>query len=288
MAKKCDKSQSWLATFADLMSLLMAIFVLLFSMSTLDADKYEAIVKSLTKTLGHGQDLTQTQVEYFKKVKEEQESNLEKKGETTLDDLKPLYESLIDTYSDSNETAQENNIDVTIEPEEKQIKISFPERISFPSGRATLKPDFVVELRKLRVHIGQNDQVKAVGHSDKRPVTGGRFRSNWELSSARAAAVIEQLIDDQVARPEQCQVVGVGPTEPLVDEDTPQAYTKNRRVEIIIRPAPKITLEEQVLGVRPSKSTLEKASESFAPPTGEEAPKESETDSENQPPPFTD
>ncbi|MDR9499848.1 MAG: hypothetical protein RI556_11790, partial [Hydrogenovibrio sp.] len=60
---------------------------------------------------------------------------------------------------------------------------------------------------------------------------------------------------------------------------TPQAYTKNRRVEIIIRPAPKITLEEQVLGVRPSKSALEQASESFGPQTEKAPPESPEVDS---------
>ena len=250
--KKCGDSQGWLATFADLMSLLMAIFVLLFSMSTLDADKYEAIVKSLTQTLGHGRDLTQTQVEYFKRVKEEKRASMDKQGETTLDQLKPLYESLVDTYSVKNQDASDdkNDIDVMLDSEKKLIKVTFPERISFPSGRANLKPAFIVELRKLRQHIEPTDQVKAVGHTDERPVVGGRFRSNWELSSARASAVIEQIISEDIAKPRQCQAVGVGPTQPLLDEAHAVAYAKNRRVEILIKPQPKVSLEEQVLGVK--------------------------------------
>ena len=233
MAKKAEDCPAWLATFADLMSLLMAVFVLLFAMSTLDANKYESIVKSLTMTLGHGSDLTQTQVEYFKKVKEEQNSDAEHQGETTIEQLKPLYESLIETYSNAN---QDSEIEVTLDEERKQIKVTFPESISFAPGRANLKKSVVYQLRKLKVHITENILVKAVGHTDKRPVSGGRFTSNWELSSARAAAVVEQMVKDRVVSPQQVEVIGVADSQPILDEESQEAYAKNRRVEILLIP----------------------------------------------------
>ncbi|MDG4813376.1 flagellar motor protein MotB [Hydrogenovibrio sp. 3SP14C1] len=246
MVKKSDDCPTWLATFADLMSLLMAVFVLLFAMSTLDAKKYEGIVESLTNTLGHGSGLNQVQLEYFKKTerinpipseqaKPELSSNLNQNSDSKPlpEKLKPLYESIAKTYERSQ---HDSNIEVTIDEDRQQVKVSFPERISFPTGEADLKPGFAAQLQKLKKHIDNTLLVKAIGHTDKRPISSGRFKSNWELSSARAAAVIQQLIDDRIITPDQAQVIGVADTHPVDDRDTEAAYALNRRVEIILIP----------------------------------------------------
>uniref|UniRef100_Q31FF8 OmpA/MotB family protein n=1 Tax=Hydrogenovibrio crunogenus (strain DSM 25203 / XCL-2) TaxID=317025 RepID=Q31FF8_HYDCU len=234
MSKKSDDCPTWLATFADLMSLLMAVFVLLFAMSTLDAKKYEGIVESLTNTLGHGAGMSQVQLEYFKKTEQinpipMQSSKIEARPEK----LKPLYESIAKTYEKSQ---QESNIEVTIDEERQQVKVSFPERISFPTGEADLKPGFSVQLRKLKNLIDNTILVKAIGHTDKRPISSDRFRSNWELSSARAAAVIQQLIDDKIITPDQAEVIGVADTHPVDEQENDAAYALNRRVEVVLIP----------------------------------------------------
>lgn len=234
MSKKSDDCPTWLATFADLMSLLMAVFVLLFAMSTLDAKKYEGIVESLTNTLGHGAGMNQVQLEYFKKTEQINPiPTSSSKPEPSPEKLKPLYESIAKTYEKSQ---QESNIEVTIDEDRQQVKVSFPERISFPTGEADLKPGFSVQLRKLKNLIDNTILVKAIGHTDKRPISSDRFRSNWELSSARAAAVIQQLIDDQIITPDQAEVIGVADTHPVDERETDAAYALNRRVEIVLIP----------------------------------------------------
>lgn len=248
MSAKSDDCPPWLATFADLMSLLMAVFVLLFAMSTLDAKKYEAVVKSLTFTLGHGSDLSQTQVEYFKED-ELNQMQLEKKGETVIEDLKPLFESVVDTYAISN---QDSDIQVTLDKERKEIKVTFAESISFLSGEAKLMPGFATELKRLQPYIDRNTKVKAIGHTDKRPVSGGRFSSNWDLSSARAAAVIELLVTEGVALPQQVEVIGVADSRPIDPADTLEAYQKNRRVEIILVPNKASETEIERLSLEPN------------------------------------
>lgn len=234
MGKKSDDCPTWLATFADLMSLLMAVFVLLFAMSTLDAKKYEGIVESLTNALGHGAGLNKIQLEYFKQTEQiEPIPTQQPKSTVTPEKLQPLYERIAKTYEKSQ---QENNIEVTIDEDRQQVKVSFPERISFPTGEADLKPGFSVQLRKLKHHIDNTILVKAIGHTDKRPISSGRFKSNWELSSARAAAVIQQLIDDEIITPDQAEVIGVADTHPVDERDNEAAYALNRRVEIILIP----------------------------------------------------
>ncbi|BBN60168.1 flagellar motor protein MotB [Hydrogenovibrio marinus] len=239
MAKKTKPCPEWMATFADLMSLLMAVFVLLFSMSTIDAKKYESLVESLTNALGFGVGLSPSQVEYFNATKDEAKktSIVNKPQQQVIDELHPLYESLIKTYALGRHTdSPEKKIDVSMDLQKRQIKVLLPETISFSPGRADLKTESFAELDKLRPYITNKATVKVIGHTDKRAVTGGRFRSNWELSSARAAAVVEKLIEDKIVMPKQVEAIGVADTQPISNEETEAGFAKNRRVEIVIIP----------------------------------------------------
>ena len=221
----------WLATFADMVTLLLAFFILLFTVAETDHSRYEQIVRSLTMALTHSPELSVVQQTYFQPVNP---SLIEMDPQATpAQSLLELYEMLNKTFA--NEQAL-NQAHVEYNSEVEQIKIIFPEVIAFDLGSADLKPRFVTILRKFSHLLQGNINVKVVGHSDKLPIIGGRFRSNWELSSARAAAVIEQLLADRVIRPQQAMAVGYADTQPLVNEDSEQAYALNRRVEIIIEP----------------------------------------------------
>lgn len=242
MAKKQKPCPEWMATFADMMSLLMAVFVLLFSMSTIDANKYKSLVESLTSSLGYGDGLSESQVKYFNSTKRTSDGAPKPTDQPIIDELNPLYESLIKTYKIGNESdSPQNNIDVSIDLQKRQIKVLLPETISFSPGRADLKSESFSELEKLRPYITDSVRVKVIGHTDKRAVTGGRFRSNWELSSARAAAVVEKLVDDKIVKPFQIEAIGVADTQPISTEETEAGFAKNRRVEILIIPVKKKT-----------------------------------------------
>ncbi len=243
MAKKAG-GQAWLATFADLMSLLMALFVLLFAMSSVEVPKYKAAVESLNEALGNGSELTPEQLQYFQSLqlsdapeqpKDQPPEQIKEPPETTtlIQSLEPFYESLIKTYA---EAGKNNEIKIEYDQDTNEIKLVFPEQIAFDPGRAQLKPRFRQLLREFFDFKGEPVKVRAVGHTDSRPVTGGRFKSNWELSSARASSVIEALLLNGSIQPYQAQAVGVANTDPVALEDTPEAYAKNRRVEILITP----------------------------------------------------
>lgn len=243
MAKKARGGPAWLATFADLMSLLMAIFVLLFAMSSTDVPKYKAIVESLTEALGNGSELSPEQEQFFQSLQlsmetESKETPPQKETppvvkETLVDNLKPLYESLIESYS---EAGKKSEIKIQYEEDTNQISLVFPEQIAFDPGRADLKPRFIELLQKFFEFRNQDVSIQVVGHTDSRPISGGRFKSNWELSSARAASVIEQLVSDNAIRPEQAQAIGLADTQPVSLGRTEVEYAKNRRVEILIAP----------------------------------------------------
>lgn len=230
MARKAG-GPAWLMTFADLMSLLMAVFVLLFAMSTIEIPKYTAVVESLTEALTHGSPMTKEQMEFFNSLQKEQDQKDEAK-ESKIEDLRPLYESLIETFAKEDRT--ESPINIEYDENIDQIRVTFPEQIAFDAGRADLKPEFSEMLGNFEGFNRQDIVLKVIGHTDKRPVAGGRFVSNWELSSARASSVIVDLLDQGVVRPDQVEAIGLADTRPLIDEDSIAAYAKNRRVEVLI------------------------------------------------------
>lgn len=241
MAKKKASSPAWLATFADLMSLLMALFVLLFAMSEVQIPKYKAAVESLNEALGNGSELTPEQEQFFQSLQQasqnqEAEDTLsiqKPTDESVVQNLEPFYESLIETYAEADKNKE---IKIEYDAETNQIQLVFPEQIAFESGRSELKPRFRYLLLDFFDFKKEEVAIKVIGHTDSQPISGGRFRSNWELSSARASSVIKELIDNNAVKPDQAQAIGVADTAPIALGDTEEAYAKNRRVEILITP----------------------------------------------------
>ncbi|MDQ0316974.1 chemotaxis protein MotB [Amorphus orientalis] len=116
----------------------------------------------------------------------------------------------------------------------------FQSEVLFPSGSDELNPQGEGELDTLAaelIDLGNEipddiDWVLRVdGHTDSRPISGGRFRSNWDLSAARAISVVQHLIDQGVP-PDRLVAAGFGEYQPLVDGETPEAYAQNRRIEL--------------------------------------------------------
>lgn len=240
MSKKSG-SPAWMATFADLMSLLMALFVLLFAMSSVDTAKYKAVVESFNETLGNGDELTAEQESFFQSVQQSMDTMpavIEVPPmvvDITSKKMRELYHELDQGFSQTGDAS----VMVEYNEQTEQIKLVFPEQIAFDAGRAELKPRFVVLLRKLSQLKETSLLVKVIGHTDSRPISSERFRNNWELSSARASAVVAQLIKDGCVRPAQARAVGVADTQPVDVQQTETAFARNRRVEILLSPVPK-------------------------------------------------
>ena len=116
----------------------------------------------------------------------------------------------------------------------------FQSEVLFPSGSDVLNPAGQSEMATLaRELIELNTEIpddidwvlRVDGHTDSRPISGGRFRSNWELSAARAISVVQYLIAQGVP-PERLVAAGFGEFNPLVEGETPEAYERNRRIEL--------------------------------------------------------
>lgn len=273
-------SPAWMATFADLMSLLMCFFVLLLSFSEMDVLKYKQIAGSMKDAFGVQNDVNVKDIpkgtsiiaqEFssgrpdptpLNEVKqatadttkqsldvrtappgtEETKSKdklTNKEAEVLLE--KKLQELMAETADNAKELAKKmkKEVDaglVDIESKGRSITIRIREKGSFPSGSATLNPDFIPVMAKLRDALMDIDGKIAVeGHTDDIPITSYRFKSNWDLSAFRALSVTHELVKDDILQDNRFMVIGYADTRPYIANDSAENRAKNRRVEIVVR-----------------------------------------------------
>lgn len=124
---------------------------------------------------------------------------------------------------------------VTLEKKESSVIIRIQEKGSFGSGSARLDPGFHEVMDRISSVLAKKPgRITVAGHTDNVPISTGRFRSNWELSSARAVTVLHSMLRNDGIADERVVVQGLADTKPLVDNDSPQNRARNRRVEMIL------------------------------------------------------
>ncbi|NLE65706.1 MAG: OmpA family protein, partial [Elusimicrobia bacterium] len=128
--------------------------------------------------------------------------------------------------------------EVTIEMLEKGLVITFVAEVLFDSGKAVIKTEAVSKIDKVSAvlkSVVQDLQVGIEGHTDNEPIKISGWKSNWELSSARALSVVHLLVEEGVA-PERLAALAYGEYHPVASNETPEGRQKNRRVEIVVLP----------------------------------------------------
>jgi chemotaxis protein MotB len=125
--------------------------------------------------------------------------------------------------------------EVEVEARGRTIVLRIREKGSFNSGSADLQPVYQGLLHQVRDTVAkQGGALMIRGHTDDVPIATARFRSNWELSSARAVSVAQELLAERVIDPRRISISGHADTRPLVPNDSPEHRARNRRVEIVI------------------------------------------------------
>ncbi|MEQ8660449.1 MAG: flagellar motor protein MotB [Gammaproteobacteria bacterium] len=266
-----EAGAGWIMTFADLMSLLMCFFVLLLSFAELDIMKFKAIAGSLKLAFGVQREIKAIEVpkgtsivaQEFSAGKPEPTIINEVRQQTTDEDKQSLEftDALVNdpdgssaTESDGGGTLSEeqalqeaarlvaalqDEVDkgmIEVETEGASIVIRIREKGSFPSGAARFDPAFAPVIEKLRDSLADiPGRIVVAGHTDDVPIHTQLYRSNWDLSSARAVTVVHALLKGSALDPARLVVEGHGEAHPLVANDTAQNRALNRRVEIVIR-----------------------------------------------------
>ncbi|MCP4284162.1 MAG: OmpA family protein, partial [Gammaproteobacteria bacterium] len=124
---------------------------------------------------------------------------------------------------------------VSVETEDTKIIVRIQEKGSFSSGSASLDTGFIAVMDRISVAVAKSPgNVIVAGHTDNIPISTARFRSNWELSSARAVTVVHGLLKNPDIDPERVMVEGHADSRPLVPNDSSANRAINRRVELIL------------------------------------------------------
>ncbi|MEN2769171.1 flagellar motor protein MotS [Ornithinibacillus xuwenensis] len=246
--KKDDKgAPKWMVTYSDMVTLILVFFILLFSMSQIDASKFEAISESFRNrmifdfspspvpmenptenTSNEEKGQTTNEFEVPSEDKKESESDVEEAAqEDSLHDLMQEVESYLD----------ENNLNnfVSANRSERGVVLVLQDSILFDPGEAEILPSALPFLTKVGTLLSQIDNdIKVEGHTDNIPMSSYRYPSNWELSGARASSVVRFLVDENKLKDTRFSISGYGDTRPLAPNDNANNRSKNRRVEIVI------------------------------------------------------
>jgi chemotaxis protein MotB len=287
MADDCPKCEEglppWLATFADLMSLLMCFFVLLLSFATIDAVRFKKMAESMRDAFGVQREIPAAEIvkgvsvikqewsptvaeqavitEIRQETSEVEKEHLKMKdGEAEAQQPQPQMQPQVQPQQVEAQAAMEaakaqmekelaeqlaelqESLEVeieqglvTLEKKETSIIIRIQEKGSFGSGSARLDAGFHKVMDRISVVLASKPgRITVAGHTDNIPISTGRFRSNWELSSARAVTVLHSLLRNKDIAEDRVVVQGLADTQPVVDNDSPQNRAKNRRVELIL------------------------------------------------------
>ena len=258
-AVKCPSCPpAWLATFADLMSLLMCFFVLLLSFSEMDALKFKQLAGSMSQAFGVQRDVktkeipkgtsiiakeftpgrpTPTALKVMRQhTTDDRKKNLDfRKGPQNSDksgEKTPAEKRLEKLKKALKDQIAAGSIEVSGDNERTIIRIR--EKGSFSSGSATLSTKFKPVLKKITDALEKTPgKIHISGHTDNIPISTYKFRSNWELSSARAVSILDQILRLTKNIPNDRLVIqGYSDTLPLVPNTTPKNRATNRRVEI--------------------------------------------------------
>ena len=129
--------------------------------------------------------------------------------------------------------------DVRLEMAERGLVIIFLSEVLFDSGKAEIKKEAFSALDKVGKVFVENlpgRDIGIEGHTDNEPIKHSGWKSNWELSTARATSVLHYLVDDKGIAPEKVSATGHGQYKPVASNDTPEGRKQNRRVEIVVLP----------------------------------------------------
>jgi len=230
-----EGSPAWMATFADLMSLLLTFFVLILSFANMDVIKFSAAVDSLRDAFG-----TTDALQTFDGSPTLTPIDLHAAGlprVVALDDcdqgrttagLRREIETLVRRLDLQNL--------VEIDQADGGVVVRIVGQLLFDPGSVRLRPESFVLLDEIAELVrAVPDRVSIEGHTDDTPVVGDEVPSNWHLSTGRAISVLDYLASVRNVEPRRLSVSGYGSMRPLVPNDSAENRERNRRVEFVFR-----------------------------------------------------
>lgn len=230
-----DNAERWLLTYADLMNLLLILFIIFFAMSQVDTVKFQQLSQSLSSAFGTGSPPSVVQGSGSGNSLVNFPATMpspvipSKLEEQQMEALKGEITGMV--------KAEGLSANVSVALQDRGIVITINEKVLFKSGRAEIEKESQLNVLKIGKDILSkipDKHIRIEGHTDNVPMKSALFPSNWELSASRATNVLRILIDQANLDPKSISAVGYGEYTPLVPNTSDENRAKNRRVDIVI------------------------------------------------------
>lgn len=227
-----DRSERWLLTYSDLITLLLIFFIILYTISKQDEAKFQTMAESLNSALTGSKEIIgkspgPVPIQGYEGLNLEQVKT-EAAEAKKMKEIKQKLEELA-----KKEGLQSS---MTVNIEERGIVIRIVDQVLFNSGYADLTPqanNILLGIGKI-LSTNKDQYIRIEGHTDNVPISNSNFASNWELSAARATNVLRLFADKVGIDSRLLSEIGYGEYRPVADNKTDAGRSKNRRVEIVI------------------------------------------------------
>lgn len=240
-----ELEKSWLLSYSDLITLLFVIVVIIAAASSVHVKDQMDVLKETEQKQQEQSKRLAAQISLFeekKKKLEEEIAALKAVRDQTAPPTKPLKterehnEDGMETMKTQLSTAlHEFHIDFA--ETSAGLIIRLPEKVLFKSGSANLEDDGKKAVGAIATILQKFPNLLRIeGYSDNTPIVHSAYRTNWELSSARALSVMREMVDTYTLPPTRFVIAGWGEQHPLTTNSTPEQRAENRRVEIVILP----------------------------------------------------
>jgi chemotaxis protein MotB len=240
--------ESWLIPYADLLTLLLALFIVLFAMSSVDAVKFQMLSKAFNDVFAGGtgvfefqSPMPEGQMESPDVRKEDVEKNDEqdveknKEEELAQDQLELLaLQKKVNSYIEEKKLTDKLDTSLT----DEGLLVTIRDNVLFESGRAEVRTEdmnIANEIADLLI-MDPPRNIIISGHTDNVPIRNARYESNWELSVMRAVEFMKIILKNEQLDPRWFSAKGFGEFQPVATNDTTEGKARNRRVEILILP----------------------------------------------------
>lgn len=231
-----DYINRWVISYADFVTMLLALFMVLFATSGLGDVKVKDVNRSIQKVFSAKEiDEKAATDENVKNVENKQTSDklFDDSANTILDGGDGIFDGqkIIDIIKEDIDV----NTAVKVLKTDRGVVIRLNDTMLFDAGSAIIKPQAQESLNKIALSLAKfKNPVLIEGHTDSMPIRSEKYPSNWELSTARATNIIKYLTQTHKLPPDRLSAVGYGEYMPIAENTSPQGRAKNRRVDIIV------------------------------------------------------
>ena len=220
-----ENAERWLLTYADLITLLLAFFIMMYVFSKRDAYKYDEVASHLKTIFSGGTGLAGKG-----SVTAASPIDMPSRGASSGEIKRQLEGEFVDKNRDKS--GSEN---ISVLSDERGVVIRVLDKAFFDEGKAELKDGAKNALDKIVPIIkGVENHIRIEGHTDNVPISTNEFKSNWELSVRRATEVVRYLVEKRGLPPERISATGYAEYRPIAKNTSPQNRALNRRIEIIV------------------------------------------------------